>query len=73
MEGNWHYVFECDKCKYINHTWEMSLCPKCGDKKSLYYHPECVAYGWTPKVARLISDVVWYKPSTWNNKHYEFK
>ena len=72
-KGDWHVIFQCDECEHISNTWVESVCPKCGDKKSLYFNPP-MAYGWTPKVARVVSPFIWNKPSTWlKDAYYEFE
>lgn len=73
MVGDWTYMFKCDECEFLSPYWDRNICPKCGDKKSIYYNPNA-AYGWKPVVARYVNKFDLLRPSTWKERgYYEIK
>jgi hypothetical protein len=72
MNGEWRYVYVCDECSYITINPFTHICPKCGDKKSIFYNPPMV-YGWDEKIAKMVSKTIWYNPFTWGRYEWEFK
>lgn len=58
----------CHSGDHIVAAMNLETCPKCHQPCDLLHRDT-----WAKVIVRKVSDRVWYRPSTWNAHHLEYK